>query len=82
MKVNTTTEWNKCGLQGDTLTILKDDGEWIKELVTNLRNCKSSEIKRQAEHDFHAEMTERYGGHISGILLMYVWDKTKQETYA
>ena len=74
MKVNTTTEWNKCGLQGDTLTILKDDGEWIKELVNNLRNCKSSEIKRQ--------MTERYGGHISGMLLMYVWDKTKQETYA
>lgn len=79
VKVNVTNDWKLCGMQDETITILREDGDWIKELVTNLRNCNSGEIKRQAERDFHTEMTERYGGHISGALLMYVWDKTKPE---
>ena len=69
-------------MKDDTITIFREDGEWIKELVQNLRNCNNSDIKRQAEHEFHQEMTERYGGVISGALLMYVWDKTKPEVYA
>ena len=78
-KVNVTDEWRLCGMQDDTITILREDGDWIKELIQNLRKCNSGEIKRQAERDFHNSMTERYGGHVSGALLMYVWDKTKPE---
>lgn len=78
-KVNVTDEWRLCGMQDGTITILRDDGEWIKELVNNLRNCNNGDMKRQAEREFHTEMTERYGGHVSGALLMYVWDKTKPE---
>lgn len=80
VKVLTTNEWKLCGIQDETVTILKDDGEWIKELVQNIRNCTKPEIIRQAEREFHSEMTDRYGGHISGALLMYVWDKTKKQT--
>jgi len=79
MKVNTTTDWKMCGMKDETVTILKEDGDWIIDLVKNIRECSKPEIIRQAEREFHTEMTDRYGGHISGALLLYVWDKTKKE---
>ena len=63
----------------DEAVILQEDWDWLKDMVTNIRNTKDTLLIRQAEHDFHEEMTERYGGKVAGELLLRIWKHTKEK---
>lgn len=76
MTITTTTDPNAIRTGGENAVILEDDMEWLKELAENIRRCSDCKIIREAEHDFHEEMTNRYGGKVSGELLSMVWKMT------
>ena len=82
MKVNITNDPKQCGYNAvrDEATILREDADWIKDLTSNIKRTKDKTIIRQAEREFHDEMTKRYGGAVAGELLMKLWQSTKGET--
>ena len=75
MTINITGDYEKAGYDvvTDTATIMKEDSAWMKDLVKNINMTKDKSIIRQAEHDFHEAMMERYGGKIAGELLLVLW---------
>lgn len=75
----TRTLGKTCSVEGSTIRVPVADAEWIIELVQNIRECQNADQIRQAEKEFHREMLERYGGNVAGLLLQYVWEKTKKE---
>lgn len=80
MKVNYSNDPKQVGYDAlsDTATILTEDKDWMKELVENIKRTKDKAIIRQAEREFHDEMTNRYGGTVAGELLMKLWQATKE----
>ncbi len=76
MTITTTTDPKAIAVTDDSAVILADDMDWLKELVGNIRRCTDGKIIREAEHDFHEEMTNRYGGKVSGELLSMLWKMT------
>ena len=83
MKVSITTDPKACGYNAvtDEATILREDSDWMKELKSNIRKTKDKTIIRQAERNFHEEMTARYGSTVAGELLMRLWQSTKEMKY-
>ena len=81
MEIVISDDWQKCQYNEatDTATILREDVDWIKELSANIRKTSSKAIIRDAEHDFHEAMVERYGSKVGGELLMKLWQATKEE---
>ena len=83
MKIDYTDDPKMIGYNAvtDTAVIAKDDRDWFHELTGNIKRTKDKEIIRQAEHDFHDEMTSRYGSQVAGELLMRLWQATKEMKY-
>lgn len=83
MKISYTDDPKLCKYDAvkDVAVILIDDKDWMKELVGNIKRTKDKEIIRQAEHDFHDEMVNRYGSEVAGELLMRLWQATKEMKY-
>ena len=81
MEIVISKDWSKCGYNAvkDTVTIHREDADWIKELTENIKKSSNKAIIRQAEHDFHEAMVERYGSAVAGELLMKLWQATKEE---
>ena len=71
--LKTTDDPSKVQIAETEAVILKDDMDWLNELAGNIRRCTDGKIIREAEHDFHEEMTKRYGGKVSGEMLSMLW---------
>ena len=78
MNIGISEDWKLCGYDAgkDEAVILREDADWIKELTSNIKATNDRTVIRQAEHDFHAEMLQRYGGKVAGALLMKLWQAT------
>ena len=76
MTITTTTNPDAIRMSDDHSVIYKDDMDWLNELAENIRHCSDIRIIQEAEHDFHDEMTKRYGGKVSGELLSMLWKMT------
>ncbi len=73
MTITTTTDPNAINVTEESAVILEDDLDWLKELVGNIRWCTNCRIIREAEQEFHEEMTNRYGRKVAGKLLSMLW---------
>ena len=74
--LKTTNDPQRIKVTDAEAVILADDMDWLKELAGNIRRCSDGKIIREAEHDFHEEMTKRYGGKVSGEMLAMLWRMT------
>lgn len=59
--------------------VLQEDADGAKAFAKELYGETNPQIRRQWEHDYYADIKERYAsGHVAGALLMIVWDFEKK----
>lgn len=68
------TRW----IEGECV-VLQEDADGAKAFAKELYGETNPQIRRQWEHDYYADIKERYNsGHVAGALLMIVWDFEKK----